>query len=323
MGRKEDYIDRNIRESNLSPYGLAIRLQQQYGMSWREATARAGYDDTPTPVYTPKPESPRYIPTSEDIAKQERIFQESSERLMLHRERLKKDPVDRIHELMDIIKARKQLLAIRDNLLKGVGEVDQDPIISSDSSSGTHIGVLMLRVPYMSRLTDTVTHSEVTGWTWSDACDPSEWATIIDSSTTRDVEDFASVRVGIYLPYLSKDFPSFFPENDAERIGAQVLESNFGWHHQNLRDHRQAQTNVERGSWPVSYQCFDSNGRYITRIEDSFTTLPNDKKPATVLKGLLASAIKNTPIDIPSLTKPLPLLPPIKQDQPWYKRFFG
>lgn len=303
---KADLIDRIKRESTLSSYGLSIRLQQQFGMSWREATTIAGYDDSPHTVYTPKPEPPPYIPTSEEVAERKRRAQEYEERLILHKERLKKDPAERMHELVDQMKVKDQLIAIKDNLLKGVGEVDQEPTIIIDhsppigsgeykgygvsySSNPPRIGVLMLRVPCQARV-------------YLDAL-----------GTTRDYEDFASVRVGIYLPHLPNDRPATYEADDVERIGVQVRPSNLKLYSSMPPD------SPVSNQWLWHY--WGEHAQHSFGLKNKYPQYPSPNQ----LNTLLMYEIKKTPITsfLESLPPPIQPSQPIKQDQPWYRRFFG
>lgn len=269
----------------LDPYGLAIRLQQELGLAWEQATRLAGYKDSPSQIYTPKTEPIRYTPAPAYLAEQER---QRHERLLLYMERLRKDPIDRIYELMDAMRAREQLLAVRDNLLEGLGEVDQDLVISSDSSSGPHLGVLMLRVPCKTRL-------------FLDAL-----------RTTKDYDDFASVRVGVYLPFLSNDGPSYYPDDDLEKVGVQIRESNLQLY---------SSMSPDASVRPQQLWCSWGNDipSCFVGIYNNYPQYPDPNR----LNHLLMDKIKETPIA--HLTKPLlpPYQQPKEQDKPWYKRFFS
>lgn len=330
---KAERIDEIVSRHRGSSYGLAIRLQQQFGMSWREATTLAGYDDRPSssayslktelpplPVLTPeeiKRHNEEILRKNDLVQKEVESRQRKKEELLSrHKERLKRSPSERISELMELAKTRKQLFAIRDNQWQGIGAVDEETTIIDDKNEGAHVGVLMLKAPHFSRLADTVTHTIITEWTWSDAADPSKWEEVVDSTTIRDYDDFASVRVGIYLPHLGSD-PSYSSERDAERIGVQILQSNLRSATERLLNERTSWTYVPIDPWPRVYANLGSNN-----LCDTFRILGEGSVPADILSSLLVGVMRQSSLDIRSLTNPLPPLP-TTDDQPWYKRLFG
>lgn len=302
-------IEEIIGRHRGSSYSLAIRLQQQFGMSWREATSLAGYYDTPSYADTPKPELPPLPISPEEIRrrneetvrknalnqqKEEARQREKEELLNRHKERLKIIPADRIKELMALTKARERLLVIRDDLWDGIGVVDEEPTIIDDKHAGAHIGVLMLRAPYVNRLTG--------------------WDSVVRQRVIKDYEDFASVRIGIYLPHLDSE-PSYPPERDEERIAVHILQSNLESSARLLQNGEVVHPYIPIDPWPTGVHT----GLRRSERRDRFRTIGTENMFADTLNDLLVDVIKVQPFDVRSLISPLPPLPTI----PWYKRIFG
>lgn len=205
---KADLIDRIIREDGraLGSYGIAIRLQQQLGMSWEEATAISGYDGRPR-IYKPRPQSPQpYVHTPKDLE----IIRAYQEKMRRHLGRRERDPIERLHELIEALKVQKQLENINQELLDGRGAVDQEVQIMSyykrarprgmEVIGKGNVGVMMIRMPYKTRIA---------------------WGGL----NPRDYNDFASIRVGVIVPTLWTE-PSDYPDFDEEKVGVQIRESN-------------------------------------------------------------------------------------------------
>lgn len=321
---KANLIDRIIRESGhtLEPYGLAIRLQQQLGMSWKEATAISGYDDRPRRVYSPKSELPHSVLTTDEIIRRvhnSEWVEWKREQLRWHQERLKIRPEDRINELMRIMKAREQLLIIRDTLWQGIGSVDEDPTVDYNSHTGEYIGVLMLCTPtYPHQFTEYVTCKVYKGM---DMNDSGIFEDVVERSTTKVVEDFASVRIGVFLPYLLSEPCYFAPVLDAERIGVLVLKSNLREHYQDLPtggpDYRRLETYAPCRIWPSVYPNPSGEVRNLFRV------LQPEENCADVLERLLKESLDTTSIDVSSLMKPLETIQPARKNPPWYRRLLG
>lgn len=186
----------------MTPFERAIYYQQFYGMAWQDACRKARYYEGLPPYRVASPEPQPYIPTAEEKAKREREAAEWRQRLAFQSERAARDPVQRIQEIMDGMRARGCLEDVNQEVLKGLGEIDQDVATQSERPEGPHFGVLMLRVSCVTRV-------------------------FIDSlRATRDFEDFASLRIGVYLPCIDRDHPPFHPDDDAERVGVRLRPSN-------------------------------------------------------------------------------------------------